>query len=179
LPSGPRCAMLSARLPPSLRLVNRASYMMQQATDHAHLQAGFYQMLKLAMQYDCQYWLLDVRRCPPRPAAPNSSSGLRKRFTGAPGAGTHSRSVPSVPVAPNALQRRSAITGAAGNQSTPATKQPRLSRKDGVRRGCGSRLPTIGLLAGVASSPALLLVRAGEVYAASVAGPASAAGPSW
>jgi hypothetical protein len=57
--------MLSVRLPPSLRPVNKASYMMQQAADHAHFQAGFYQLLKLAMPYDCQHWLLDVRRCPP------------------------------------------------------------------------------------------------------------------
>jgi hypothetical protein len=39
---------------------------MQAATDYAHFQAGFYQVLKTAVQYDCQYWLLDVRRCPPR-----------------------------------------------------------------------------------------------------------------
>jgi hypothetical protein len=43
-----------------------STFRMQQAADHAHFQAGFYQVLKLAMQYDCQYWLLDVRRCPPR-----------------------------------------------------------------------------------------------------------------
>jgi hypothetical protein len=40
--------------------------MMQQAADHAHFQDDFYQVLKLAMPYDYQYWLLDVRRCSPR-----------------------------------------------------------------------------------------------------------------
>jgi hypothetical protein len=39
---------------------------LQPATDYAHFQASFYQVLEKAVQYDCQYWLLDVRRCPPR-----------------------------------------------------------------------------------------------------------------
>jgi hypothetical protein len=54
---------------------------LQPATDYAHFQASFYQVLEKAVQYDCQYCSTCVGA---RPAVLNSSSGYSKNSTRTP-----------------------------------------------------------------------------------------------